>query len=309
MTAATAPIALVFPGQGAQAPGMGAAAVAAGAAPELLTAATALGLDLAALVRDADQESLRRTDHAQPALFFCSWAVATVLLQSGVRPKGVAGHSVGEWVAVAAADALDPVAALELVVQRGRLMAEAPPGTMAAVLGAEAETVAAACRAATDAGEVCVIANDNAPGQLVISGTLAGVERAGRAIRQGGGGRVVPLRVGGAFHSPLMRDAARAFAERAGEVSLREPRVPLAANATGTCLATAAELGQALAVQLECPVRWADDVRQLAAAGVTTFVECGPGTTLSGMIRRTVPGATIHAAATPEEAAALARRL
>ncbi len=307
MTAA--PIALLFPGQGAQAPGMGRAAVAAGAAPELLRAASALGLDLAGLVTAADADTLRRTEHAQPALFYCGWSVAAALRAAGVGATAVAGHSLGEWVALAAADALDPVRALELVIERGRLMAHAPAGAMAAVLGAAPEAVVAACRVAADAGEVCVVANDNAPGQLVVSGTAAGVDLAARALRAGRGARVVPLRVAGAFHSPLMREAAAAFAARVEAVPLRDPAVPIAANATGTCLGTAAALRPALLAQLDQPVRWTEAVRALDGLGIRTFVECGPGTTLGGLVRRILPEATVHAAATPEEAARLGERL
>ncbi len=305
MTGARAGIALVFPGQGAQARGMGAAAVDAGAGVELLAASRRLGCDLAHLVRDADDPTLRRTENAQPALFYTEWAVAEALVRAGVRPCAVAGHSLGEWVAIAAADALDPVTALELVIERGRLMAAAATGTMAAVLGAPRAVVEAACARATAAGHVCVVANDNAPGQTVISGTPTGVERTGADLQALGVGRVVALRVSGAFHSPLMAPAARAFRERLAAVPLHDPRVPVAANATGAGCTTAATLRPALADQLERPVLWVDDVHALAAAGAATFIECGPGATLAGLIRRILPGAVVHRAATPEDARTL----
>ncbi|HUY96140.1 MAG TPA: ACP S-malonyltransferase [Verrucomicrobiae bacterium] len=309
MTAASQGVALVFPGQGAQAPGMGAEWIGVGAHPELIAAARAFGCDLAQLVGDADETTLRRTENAQPALFYTAWSAAAALLASGVQPKAVAGHSLGEWVAVAAAGALDPVAALELVIRRGQLMAAAPAGAMAAVLGAGRAAVDDGCRAAAAAGEICVVANDNAPGQAVISGTPRGVEIAAGAIRAAGAGKVVPLQVGGAFHSPLMAAAAQAFAERLEGAAFGDPRLPLAANATGTCLRTAGELRGALTLQLDRPVLWVEQVRALAAIGVDTFVECGPGATLSNLIRRILPDAMVHRAGTPAEVQRVAARL
>ncbi len=302
-------LALLFPGQGAQTPGMGAELVAAGAGAPLLAAAVAEGVDLATLVTSADAEMLRRTDRAQPALFYVGWSLAEALRAGGLRPAAVAGHSLGEWVAVAVAGALDPVEAFRLVCLRGALMAGAPPGGMAAVLGGTMEVVTAACEAATTAGTPCVVANDNAPGQVVISGTAAGVAAVQVALRAVGIRKVVPLNVGGAFHSPLMAAAAATFAARLAAVRVGDARIPVALNATGRCARAGGEVRQGLADQLAQPVRWTEVVRALRVAGVETFVECGPGTTLTGLVRRIAPEARCRSVATLAAAADLAAEL
>ncbi|HUY25061.1 MAG TPA: ACP S-malonyltransferase, partial [Candidatus Saccharimonadales bacterium] len=211
-----------------------------------------------------------------------------------------AGHSLGEYCAVVVAGSLSPEDGMRLVLERGRLMAAAPEGTMAAVLGLERPTLSQLCLEAAEGGECCVIANDNAPGQLVVSGTRTAIERLGELARVAGAKRVLPLNVGGAFHSPLMAESAAAFAAVLDRVEIAEPRFPVATGVSGTISHCAAEIRTGLRLQLAGPVLWADTVRAMAAAGAERFLECGPGTTLAGLIRRILPEAKTGSVDSPE---------
>jgi [acyl-carrier-protein] S-malonyltransferase len=295
--------ALVFPGQGSQSPGMGRALVEGGCQPALLELAKAHGIDLERLLVGAGPDELRPTEVAQPALFYSGVALATILIEGGLQPMVAAGHSLGEYCAVVVAGSLTPDDGMRLVLERGRLMAAAPEGTMAAVLGLERPVLSELCAQAAAGGECCVIANDNSPGQLVVSGSAAGLERLSELAKTAGAKRVVPLNVGGAFHSPLMADSAAAFAAVLDEVEFAEPRFPVAAGVSGTISHTAAEIRTGLRLQLAGPVLWADTVRAMAAAGAAGFVECGPGTTLAGLIRRILPDAKVVSVDSPEGAA------
>lgn len=291
---------LIFPGQGAQQPGMGAALVAAGVEAELLEVAAQGGLALGRLLVEGSEAELRPTQVAQPALYYVGTALGRLLLDRGVVPDFGAGHSLGEYTALAVAGALDPADGMRLVMARGRLMADAPDGTMAAVLGLEREPLDAICRDVASRGDVCVVANDNSPGQLVISGTRSGIEAASTAARRAGARRVVPLNVGGAFHSPLMGAAASAFAAVLADVEIRDPRWPVASGCSGALARTAAEVRDALARQLSSPVLWTQVVNALVQAGATRFIECGPGNTLGALVRRIAPGSLVATAATPD---------
>jgi [acyl-carrier-protein] S-malonyltransferase len=307
-------VAFVFPGQGSQAPGMGLDfAEFDGAAAELYQWASAcLGWDLAEMLRTASPDELRQTYIAQPAIFCVSVAALRALEAAGVpRPAYVAGHSLGEFSALVAAGALSFEAGLLLVARRAEAMqraADARPGSMSSVLGLSAEGVEMAVEA-TAQNQVLAVANDNAPGNVVVSGEWTALERLPAAAKELGAKRVVPLNVGGAFHSPLMAPAVETFQPHLAAAPLRDPSIPVVANATAEPVTRAEELRELLARQLTGRVRWTESVRRMAALGVDTFIEVGPGTVLSGLIKRSVEGARILSAANAEGVAAVADAL
>jgi [acyl-carrier-protein] S-malonyltransferase len=281
---------------------MGRTLVEGGHQPALLGLAEQAGIPLKRLLVTGQAEELRRTEVAQPALFYTGVVLAEILMQGGLAPVAAAGHSLGEYCAVVAAGSLTAEDGMRLVLERGRLMGSAPDGTMAAVLGLELAELEALCRQAATAGECCVVANDNAPGQVVVSGSRAGVERLSQLAKEAGARRVVPLNVGGAFHSPLMARSATTFAGQLDQVVIQEPRFPIAAGVTGTISHTADEVRSGLRNQLTGPVRWVDSLRALAGMGAQTYVECGPGTTLAGLGRRILPAVGTISVDSPESA-------
>ncbi|MBI2940526.1 MAG: ACP S-malonyltransferase [Chloroflexi bacterium] len=258
-----------------------------------------LGYSLSRLCFAGPAEELRQTHYAQPALLVASLAALDALTEMmGARPPAaaVAGHSLGEYTALVAAGALALDDTLRAVQRRGELMARAArsePGTMVAVLGLADRLVEEIC--ATVSGQV-VVANYNAPGQVVISGASAHVARAAEQCRAAGARRVVPLPVGGAFHSPLMRMAADEFCATVEELRIESPRIPVVGNVTGGLLGRADEVREDLRAQLRSPVRWTASVQTLADRGVDHFLELGPGQVLRGLIGRTLPTATVHSA-------------
>ena len=257
-------------------------------AGELLAAAESEGLDLVAAL-DSDEESLRATDIAQPALFLVEVVLARAL-SSGVPLVGVAGHSVGEYAAAVGAGVFTPVDGMRLVIARGRAMAAMGEGTMAALLGADLVTARRVCAEATDRGlGPVVVANDNAPGQVVVSGTRAGVEAAVAMARDAGVRKATLLRVGGAFHSPLMTDAASRFGATLAATAMRDPVVPLVCNVDATSVSTADAFRTRLERQLVSPVRWRESVETLIAMGATVLIEVGPGSVLTSLARRINP--------------------
>lgn len=282
-------LAFLFPGQGAQGVGMGRALAEAHAlAREAFEAADrALGFPLSRICWEGPEAELRKTVHAQPALLVHSVAAWRLLDAAGVRPAAVAGHSLGEYSACVAAGAIAFEDAVRLVHRRGELMYQAGldrPGAMAAVLGLAPAEVEAACREAADAG-VVVAANLNAPGQVVLSGEVAAVERACELARAKGARRAIRLEVSGAFHSPLMGSAARGLAEALDAVSLREARCPVIANVSAAPQRGAEEIRRALSDQLLGAVRWEDSMRAALAQGIEGFVELGSGKVLRGLLR------------------------
>jgi [acyl-carrier-protein] S-malonyltransferase len=302
-------VAFVFPGQGSQSPGMG----LDWAGGDLYRWASAgLGWDLTETLRTASQEELRQTYIAQPAIFCVSVAALRALEAAGApRPAFVAGHSLGEFSALVAAGALSFEAGLTLVARRAEAMqraADARPGSMSSVLGLSAEGVEMAVDAAAQ-GEVLAVANDNAPSQVVVSGEWAALDRLPAAVKELGAKRVVPLNVGGAFHSPLMAPAVEAFRPALAAAPLADPAIPLVANATAEVATSAAELREVLTRQLTGRVRWTESIRRLGALGVDTFVEVGPGTVLGGLIRRTLDGVRVLSAGTAEGVAEVAEAL
>ena len=304
--------ALLCPGQGSQRVGM--ARELAEAFPEARAALElvddALGFKLSSVMWEGPEELLTRTDHAQPAILAHSAAVwAVVGGRLGGRVAGAAGHSLGEYSAYVAAGALGVAEAARLVRRRGELMHEAGtarPGTMAAVMGLDAGQVTAACREASGDGGVVVAANLNAPDQIVISGDPAAVARAGELLKAAGAKRVIPLKVSGAFHSPLMAPAAARFGAALDAAALGAPGFPVVANASAEPVREAGEARRLLGEQLTSPVRWVESVLRLGAlAGAdATFVEIGPGNVLAGLTRRIATGARTVSLGTAAEVTA-----
>jgi len=305
--------AFVFPGQGAQSVGMGRDLYeSSAAAREIFELADAtLGLAVTRLCFEGPEEALTATENAQPALLTVSVALlATLSERRGERASGrwgeeadalspfhpfipshVAGHSLGEYSALVAAGALDFPTALRLVRRRGELMAEAREGGMAAIIGLdEAPLEQICCEVSTEDAPV-VIANYNSPGQLVISGAAAAVERACALAKERGAKRALPLKVSAAFHSPLMRAAAEGLAAVVAQAVIVDARTPLISNVTAEPLTQADAIRRELIAQVTSPVRWIASVRRMAADGVDTFVEIGPGSVLTGLIKRIAPDA------------------
>jgi [acyl-carrier-protein] S-malonyltransferase len=267
----------------------------------------ALGFALSRVAWEGPEDLLTRTDHAQPAILAHSaavWAVVGEKLEG--RVAGASGHSLGEYSAYIAAGTLGTAEGARLVRRRGELMHQAGtarPGTMAAVLGLATEQVEAICQEASGKDGVAVAANLNAPDQTVISGDPAAVERAGELLKAAGAKRVIPLKVSGAFHSPLMAPAADGLREALENASLADPAFPVVANASGTPVRDASEARRRLVEQLTCPVRWVACVRKLVemAGEGLRFVEIGPGTVLTGLAKRIAPGAQATSLGTAAE--------
>jgi len=296
--------AVVFPGQGSQFPGMADPWMLHPAGRAVIDEASdALGRDVASGCHD--EALLATTEFVQPALLACGMAAFRVLQAEGAGFLGAAGHSLGEFAALVAADVLDLADALDVVVIRGRAMqraGEERPGTMAALLGTDVEQAVTLCQDARG-DDVLVVANENSPAQVVISGSVPAVERASslaaeRKIR------AVRLNVAGAFHSPLMEPAVAPIVERLSSIAFRIPAFPIAENVVGALVADPAELRELLGRQVVSPVRWMGCARALAAAGAVTFVEAGPGEVLTKLAKRAVPEARAVAIDSPEAAGA-----
>ena len=283
----------LFPGQGSQYVGMGRHlhATFTEARAVFDQADHILGIDLSRLCFDGPVESLNDTLNTQPAILTTSIAALRALQEYSMEsPAYVAGHSMGEFSAVVAAGALPFEAGLRLVRERGRLMQQAGqrnPGGMAAVLGLAREQVVAICTAAREeSGEYVGIANDNCPGQLVISGATDALEQAMELARAQGAKRVIRLAVSIAAHSPLMTEAAAEFRRLLDTMPLQEPAIPIVLNATARPLTNPEAIREALGRQLTSPVRWADSMRWMIDNRVTRFTEVGPKEVLTGLLRR-----------------------
>lgn len=294
-------IAFVFPGQGAQHVGMGVALAEASAVARRVfdEASAAIDLDLLALCRDGPEARLRETEYTQPAILACSWAVASVLAEAGLRPQATAGLSLGEYTALVAAGALEFADAVRVVRQRGRFMQEAAGAgaAMAAVMGLPSDRVVEVCRGVSGFVEAV---NFNAPGQVVIAGDEPAVADAAARLREAGARRVVPLAVSAPFHTSRMQPAAARLAAVLAGVAVRPARIPVVANVNAQPLREPAAIRAALVAQVASPVRWEESVRTLAALGVRGIVEAGPGTTLAGLVRRTVPDVPVLSAGDPD---------
>lgn len=252
----------------------------------LLDAAEALsGLPLRRIASEGPTEDLSDTRAAQPLLFLADWLWGSELLEMGIEPVAVAGHSLGELAALAVIGVYSVEAGLELVVERSRLMAEAAlstPGGMSAVLGMERADIEAALQGIQDVW----IANDNAPGQTVVSGTPAALDEAEAALRDAGARKLVRLAVSGPFHSPLMKPAADAFAETLAQTQFSDSSVPVVQNAEPSPTTDAATICARLSQQIVSPVRWTETMLALVAGGATVLLEAGPGTVLTGLAKR-----------------------
>jgi [acyl-carrier-protein] S-malonyltransferase len=300
-------LAVLMPGQGSQFVGMGRdLAVADARAMELFERAdSVLDVPLSRICWEGPVEELTRTENAQPAILLHSFIVWS-LLPDEVRAAVTvgAGHSLGEFTAYVAAGSLSLDDALRLVRRRGELMARSGDeraGTMAAVIGLDPEAVQAACASVSVEGCVVVPANYNAPGQIVISGDVAAVESAMTAATELGARKVIPLRVSGAFHSPLMESARAGLAEAIADVELADPTFPVVANASAMEVSTASEARARLVQQLTSPVRWVESVETIAASDPDSWIEVGPGRVLSGLLKRIDRDQVSAAAGSPEE--------
>jgi [acyl-carrier-protein] S-malonyltransferase len=298
-----ATLGLLFPGQGAQHVGMGKdlAERFDVVRETFATADEALGFPLSELCWNGPETELTQTKNAQPAILVHSVAVWRLVHARLPEVALAAGHSLGEFSAYVAAGTLDFADAVRLVRLRGELMFEAGqkrPGTMAAVIGADDEVIERACREASSADSVVVPANFNAPGQVVISGDAAAVERAGELLKGAGAKRVLPLNVSGAFHSPLMQEAEAGLKERIASLSLGAPAFPVVSNVTAQPVSDPAESARLLVEQLTSPVRWVASMQTMLGAGVTRFAELGPGSVLSGLLKRIDRGAASRALGT-----------
>lgn len=292
-------LAFVFPGQGSQAIGM--LAELAGDYPQIgeafTEAADALGYDLWQLCQDGPEAELNRTDRTQPAILAASVALWRVWeANSSVRPAFVAGHSLGEYSALVVAGVISFADALRLVERRGQLMQQAVPageGAMAAILGLADEQIIALCAEAAQ-GEVVSAVNFNAPGQVVIAGQAAAVERAIEACKVAGAKRAIPLPVSVPSHCALMKPAAEQLSRDFEQLSWKQPQITLVQNVSARPAADLDALRKQLVEQLYSPVRWVESIEFMAAQGVTDLIECGPGKVLSGLNKRCVKGIATH---------------
>ena len=301
-----AKVAFLYPGQGSQQPGMGADLLTDPEVSDLCDkCASAADIDLRHLLTSAGDDELRLTQNAQPALCFVGLGLTVLLRRRGFEPAAAAGHSVGEYTALAVSGAVTVPQVIKAVVERGKAMAEAAPAgtsSMAAVLGLDSPAVEVALAGMNDAWP----ANYNTPTQTVIAGTTAGLEAATKRLQAAGAKRVLPLNVSAAFHTPLMAPAAERLRAALDRIEWRAPRIPVMANLTGRPHQGGDRIPQVMEMQLRSPVRWAACVSMLVELGCDSFIEVGPKRALTGMMRELAPNATAAAAGTPDAVSQLA---
>lgn len=291
-------IAFVFPGQGSQKVGMGTELVQKYEQSEQFfkQADEKLGFSLSKLIEEGPQEELTLTYNAQPALLTVGAMIADRLRDAGIEPDYTAGHSLGEYTALVASNVLPFEEGVMAVHKRGLYMNEAVPagvGAMAAVLGAESELIEDITKRITSEGDAVQPANLNCPGQVVISGTKAGVDKACVALKEAGVRRTIPLDVSGPFHSSLMEPAAEKLRETLNSIQMNDATPPVVANVNAQIIEDHHQLKELLVEQLYSPVRWEESVRTMLDQGVTHFIECGPGKVLSGLIKKIDRKATV----------------
>lgn len=294
-------LAFTFPGQGSQRPGMGRPWVDHESWELVAEASEVAGRDVARLLLDADADELKDTRNAQLTTFVSSLMVLDAVERLGIEPNFCAGHSLGEYTALAATGALGFQEGVVLVAERAAAMHDAgnaQPGTMAAILGLDDDQVEVACNLAD--ADVWV-ANFNAPGQVVIAGSPAGVEAAGKHAKDLGAKRIMPLQVSGAFHTAFMAAARDRLRDAIGAADIRDAEVPVVSNVDAKPHQFAGEWTALLSAQLASPVRWKHGLQTMSALGVTAFAELGPGGVLTGMAKRSVDGARTISVATPDD--------
>ncbi|PDM40309.1 [acyl-carrier-protein] S-malonyltransferase [Parageobacillus yumthangensis] len=293
-------IAFIFPGQGSQTVGMGkdVAQSNANIAAVFQSADERLGFSLSSLIFEGPQETLTLTYNAQPALLTTSIALLEKVKEAGITADYVAGHSLGEYTALVAAGAISFTDAVYAVRKRGEFMEEAVPageGTMAAVLGMDAAALEAVTKEVSEQGDPVQLANLNCPGQIVISGSKAGVEKAGQLAKERGAKRVIPLEVSGPFHSSLMKPAASKLQDVLNTIAIRDAEIPVVANVTAQPVVKKEEILRLLIEQLYSPVRWEQSVEMMIGLGVDTFIEIGPGKVLSGLVKKINRNVSVYA--------------
>lgn len=303
-------IAFVFPGQGSQHVGMAKEIYEQNQeSKDLITqACDVLKQDLKSLMFEGPTEELTLTENAQPALLVNSVMLFSYLLKQMPdlkhKLKAVAGHSLGEYSANVAAGTIDFADALKMVKLRGRAMQQAVPvgvGAMAAIIGLPIDEIQNVINKNIKTDEICVVANDNCPGQTVISGNTNYVEIVMEACRQAGAKRALPLNVSAPFHSPLMQPAADVMQQAIGKIAFNKPEYNLYTNVTAKKIEPKQNPAELLVQQITAPVRWVEQIQQMHKDGITTFVEVGPGKVLTGMIKRIVPNAKVISFEKPEQ--------